>query len=190
LIRVNIDSAELERHLKTSPARATWASREAFLMAGGHFRKKLKADIEGGKISGPKSKHPVTVAEGPKRGGGPVSFLGRFVRFTVGKSKGLLILKLGFLPGKIRFKAGDQRITIPAVAKIHEFGKRFKVTAKMKRFLASIGYPIKRATRYFTVPARPMIEPFYNREKSNIPGYVEKRFFEKFFGNQRPDIRI
>ncbi len=189
-ISVKVHDKELIRSFKVSPKRANWANREAFKMAGGHFRKKLRRDIEMGKIGGPKAVNPLTRMKGPKHRGNAVSYLGRLVRFKVGLSKGQMLLRLGFLPDKSRFKFAGKSITIPTLGKIHEFGKRFRVTPQMKRYLAAIGFPIKKSTRFFSIPARPMIGPFFNREKNNFPKYINKRFFQKFLGKGRPDIRI
>lgn len=186
MIKVQIHDEELKRHLKQSPARANWANREAFKMSGGHFKKKLRSDIEQGKTGGPQGLHPL------KKGSQltPLHRLGRMVRFTVGKYKGNIRLLIGFLPGKKKFRFGDKTITIPALAAIHEGGKRFKITTAMRRFFAAAGRPLRRSTKYLTIPARPMVEPFYNRERQNIPAYIKKRFYEKFFGKQRPDLGV
>ncbi len=199
-ISVKVHDKELIRSLKVSPKRAKWATREAFKMAGGHFRKKLRKDIEKGRIGGSRKKSPITSKANTSganwnllghRGKGPLYFMGRLIRFKVGMSKGQLLLRLGFLPSKSRFKFHGKSATIPAIAKMHEFGKRIRITPEMRRkFFPAVGHPVKKSTRFFTIPARPMIGPFFNREKNNFPKYIRERFFQKFLGKDRPDIRI
>lgn len=195
IIDVTIHDEELKRYLKKSPARADWAAGEAFSMAGGHFKWKLRKDIQAGRIGGPKgSPHPL--GKRRKKSLSPLYNLGIWARFRNRKRQGQWRLLIGFLnvPG-IKFRFGDKRLTIPAVAKMHENGRRIRVTKKMRGMIggrsAAEGFkPLKKSTRYLNIPARPMVGPFYNREKNNIQKYVRKRFFEKFFSKQRPDLGV
>ena len=191
MIQVQIHDEELKRFLKKSPARAGWANREAFAMAGGHFKNKLRADIERGKVGGPKGLSPVKKKR-RKKELSPLYNLGRWTRFKVGIYRGDVRLLIGFLNvkgKKIRF--GDRLLTIPAFVELHEHGKRIEVTPDMRRrFFPASGHPLRKTTTHITIPARPMVEPFYNREKNNIPKYIKKRFFEKFFGKQMPKLGV
>lgn len=190
--KVKIDYTHMLKNTNRSVERVKWAKREAFRMAGGHFRKELRKDIEAGNIGGPQA---LTAMQGKLRKSrkdrGPLAWLGRLVRFKVGRAQGKLKVEVGFLPIKrIRFQFGNRSLTVPAFAKIHEYGKRVRVTEAVRRRFAAMGFPIKKATKYFNIPARPMIGPFFARTRKQAPNYIERRFWEKFLGSGRPDLKI
>lgn len=60
----------------------------------------------------------------------------------------------------------------------------------MRKKAAAMGRPIKKSTKFLKIPARPMIGPFWKQIKHEIPKYVEKRFFQKFFSKEEPRLKI
>jgi hypothetical protein len=188
MFSVKIDDSQVKKFVKESPRRADWALREALSMAGGHYRKDLRKSIEQGKIGGPKGLHPLTKGKRKNRRS-PLYALGKLVRFKVSRIKKTNFrLWFGFLGGGKRYFR--QKLTSLQVAKIHEGGKRIRVTPAMRRKAAAMGHPIKKSTRFIQIPARPMIEPFWQKIKAGLPGYVEKRFFQKFFSKENPRLGI
>jgi len=188
MFSVKIDDSQIMKFARKSPARADWALRESFKMAGGHYRKKLRAAIEQGRVGGKKELHPLTTGKRKKQRS-PLYALGKLVRFRVSRiQKTQFRLWFGFLGGGKRFF--KQKLTALQVAKIHEGGKRIRVTPAMRRRAAAMGHPIKKTTRFLKIPARPVIEPFYRKVKAGLPGYIERRFFEKFFSKQNPRLKI
>jgi len=188
MFSVKIDDRQIKRFVKTSPQRADWALREAFSMAGGHYRKELRADIEQGRIGGPKELHPLTEGK-RKKPRSPLYSLGKMVRFKVSRIKKTRFrLWFGFLGGGARYFR--QQLTALQVAKMHEYGKRIRITPAMRRKAAAMGSPIKKSTRYLEIPARPMIGPFWRKVKAGLAGYIEKRFFQKFLSKENPRIGL
>jgi hypothetical protein len=163
-VKVEIDDKQIMDFCKKSPKRAQWAMSEALKMAGGHYRKKMRAFIEGGGENW-KALHPVT-----KKGKSPLFNLGKMVGFKYGKSKGAQRVQIGFFgkrPAKLARELG--------------YGKKLKITEGIRGFFARRGVFLKKTTKYITLPARAIIEPFWRKITSTAPAYIEKRFFEKFF---------
>jgi len=194
VFQIKIDDSQIRRFLKVSPQRAEWSLKEALKMTGGHYRKALQQDIRHGRIGGDKTLNPIT-ERGRDRRKPPLFNLGSMTRFRVSKSRkaGGLMLRVGFLNiGKL--KVGTKSVV--AVAKIHEEGKRIRVTPKMRKFFAREkhenrgGAYLKKSTKFLTIPKRPIIEPFWRRYRNEIPRYLERRFFQKFFSKENARLRI
>jgi hypothetical protein len=207
MFSVKIDERQIQKFLRRSPRRARWANAEALKMTGGHLRKSIRAFIEaGGKGWPPLS--PLTAAG--KKHQSPLYFLGRLVRFKYGVSRGRQRVRIGFFPTRTltkrqRLKTGRRyavastqarraqfqrsfNMTHQALARLHEFGRRRRVTARMRGYFAYTGRPLKKITKVLTIPARPMIGPVFRAQRREIPRYYAARFFQKFFGNQKPRL--
>jgi hypothetical protein len=189
MFTVHIDDKQIKRFMKKSPARALWSMREGLKMTGGHYRKVLKQDIQKGRIGGPRHLDPWTT-EGRSRKP-PLYKLAQLVRFKVGKSAkaGGLRCWIGFLQSGKKVMGGKV-MTIPKIAQMHQEGARIRVTPGMRKKAAMMGQPLKKTTRWIQLPKRPIIEPFWRRNKQRIPKYLEKMFFKKFFGKGNPGLEI
>ena len=172
-MRIEIDDKQIMRFAEKSPKQAEWAMKEALKMCGGHFRKKMRAFIETGGPGNwaPLSKVTTKLKDDAPRT--PLFGLGRFVRFRYGKSKGVPRVWIGFQKGVAR------------IAREMQAGKKKRITPELRKYLASKGIYLRKGTKFINIPARPIIEPFWQREKGNIGNYVEKRFFEKFFSKTK-----
>jgi hypothetical protein len=209
LFKIKIDDSQVMDFVRKSPVRARWANAEALKMTGGHYRKEIRSFIErGGR--GWKWLHPVTRRKGRKKG--PLYLLGRMVRFKYGTYRGTQRVQIGFFPTRTlkkreRIKTGRrysvrgahkerarmQRnlgMTDQALARLHEYGKRRRVTPRMRRRMAAVGLPLRKKTRMLETPARPMIGPVFEKRKREIPRYYEQRFFQKFFSGEKPLLKI
>jgi len=176
MIKVQVDDRQIKEFFQKSPARSQWAMKEALSMAGGHYRKILREYIEKGGESWPPLK-PVTQA-GKTGRKTPLFGMGKMVRFKVGKVKGILSASVGFLAKGL-----------PKIARIHEAGKRIRVTPGLRGMFAARGFPLRAITKWLQVPKRPMIDWLWERHVSKDAGdYVEKRFFEKFFSDEKEKI--
>lgn len=181
MISIEIDDKQITEFFKTSPRRADWAMKEALSMAGGHFRNKLRDYIEAGGQGWPKL-HPATRKARGRRGSTPLYGMGRFVRFQVGKVKGITTATIGWVKGKGRQALSPKTLKgIKKVGRISETGKRVKVTPGLRYVFIRRGFPLRPETKWLQVPARPMIEWLWKKIQREAGPYVEKRFFEKFF---------
>ena len=178
-MRIEIDDRQILDFARKSPARAEWAMREALKMCGGHFRKKMRAFIETG---GPGDWPPLNPVTRRLRHGvvqrTPLFGLGRFVRFRYGKSKGIPRVWIGFHGG------------VSKIVRAVQVAKKTRVTPQIREYFARRKIYLRKSTKFINTPARPIIEPFWSREEKNIAGYVEKRFFEKFFGEEKPKLGL
>jgi len=160
--------------MKTSPKRADWAMREALLATGGHLRKKIIEFIAKGGAGWPPLS-PATLKMKRKLLGqhkfstNPLEIFMRLVRYKVGKSKGSLVMTVGFFNTRGWFKK-YYGIGAATIARLHEKGAR--------------------SSRYGRRPMRPMIGPVWRKERSKIPGYVERKFFANFFSSKNPRLKI
>jgi hypothetical protein len=169
------------------PKRAKWAMREAVAMAGGHYRKRIRAFIEGGG-RGWKPLNPITgrIKSGRKT---PLYNLGKLVRFKV-PGGAQPRTQIGFFPQSKRGNAAWNKKergrfkdffggTAAALARKHEFGKTYPVTPAKRRLMAALGAPLKPTTKHVTVPARPMIGPVWREESPGMRDYVGNAFWKK-----------
>jgi len=177
MMMVKIDDLQLRQFLKNSPKRAKWAVKESFLMAGGHYRARLRAFVES-QIAGLVKLHPVT-EKGRKGGAAPLHNIGKWVSFKYGIRERMQTVRIGWI-GK-----GQQAM----IRKLF-YGKRFRATPKIRALFHYRGVHLKKTTKMLEAPKRPALDMFFKKEERGMLKYFEKRFFEKFFGNQRPDIRI
>ena len=165
---------------KKSPARAKWAIAEALKMCGGHYRKKLRAYIEGG---GENWKPLSEVARRVKMDSGnthmtPLYGLAQFVRFTYGVRKGAHRVTLGFI-GKIA-----------KVARSAQYGGRRRVSDSRRKFLHGKGIHLKPTTKFLNIPRRLIIEPFWKKHSHGMAKYIEEKFFDKFFSKAKSGLKL
>lgn len=52
------------------------------------------------------------------------------------------------------------------IAAVHEFGLNIKVTDKMRRYLAAIGYPLKASTMYIRIPERSFLRAGWDENEA------------------------
>lgn len=198
------NTKDLEDLTERYPHRVKWATGEAIKMSGGHIRKKIRNFIE----SGGRGWKPLSPITRKSRGGStrsPLYNLGKLVRFKYRGGKNPRV-RIGFFTatrrGKIGFSKRERErfksnfgMTPQALAKKHEFGKRVRIThAKRSELLFAgikAGMPLRKKTKFVTIPARPMIGPIFRQEKGRIPKYVEEKFWQKMnsrgglFGEER-----
>ena len=143
VLTVRHNDKDLQHFLKASPKRAALALRASMTKTGNFYRKKMQGDIENATY---KKLHPASKSihgAGKK----PLELFARLVRFRVSRSRKQqkLILKIGFMPTRIRGRAvriGRQKLTPARVATILERGRRQRLTDKWRRLLAARGYPV------------------------------------------------
>ena len=177
MINIKIDNSQIQKFFKRSPKRAEWAMKEALSMTGGHVRKDFKQFVES-QMSGMTPLHPVTKA-GRKAKTSPLYGLGKMISFKYGKSKGVQQVRIGWL-GKGQ----------PALVRKLFYGKRFRATPKIRALFHHRGVHLKKGTKMLEIPKRDVIGAFWRRKARQIPAYVERRFFEKFFGKGNPGLKI
>lgn len=171
MIKVKIDDSQIMDFVEKSPARSRWAMSEALKMTGGHFRKKLRKFIESGGENWPAG-HPLL-----SRGRTPLYGMGALVRFKYGKFKGNQRVQVGFFERQVA-----------KIARNVGYGRRVRVTEGLREYFIRRKVYLKKTTKTLTVPARPIFDPFLRREERNMLAYMEKRFFEKFFGKEKSKI--
>ena len=175
------------------PKRTKWAMKETMAMTGGHIRKKVRTFIERGGAAWPPLA-PTTRHLKGRRARSPLQAMAQLVRFKAVGGKNPRV-RIGFFTATKRGNAAWNRRergrfkaffggTPAAMAKKHEYGKRYRITRSKRRQLlvsaiATGMKPLKKSTKFITVPKRPMIGPVFRREKNDIPKYVARRFWEK-----------
>lgn len=180
MIQITINDKQILDFAKKSPARTRWASGESLKMCGGHYRKKLRAYIEGGGENwAPLSETSKRI----KRDSGnshtsPLYGLAQFVRFIYRKHKGAQSVHVGFM-GKIA-----------RIARLAQYGGKRRVTDSRRRFLHKKGIHLKKTTKFINVPRRLIVVPFLKKYGNGMPAYMEKKFFLKFFSKEKPGLKI
>lgn len=179
------------------PKRAKWAMGEAVAMAGGHYRKIIRTFIErGGRGWKPLSSLYLRSSKKQGATSRPLKNLAQLARFRAVKGQNPRV-QIGFFPQQQRGQAGWNKKerkrfkdffggTPAALAAKHEFGARYRVTARKQRMMAAMGMPLKKSTRYVTIPARPMIGPIFRQEEANMPAYVGGAFWKKMTSSEGP----
>ncbi|MBN2568130.1 MAG: hypothetical protein JXB42_01735 [Deltaproteobacteria bacterium] len=180
MIKIRIDDSQIMDFAKKSPQRARWATAESLKMGGGHTRKKMREWIEKGGENWPPLSHPTKkLAEAQHRSERtPLFGLGRFVRFKYSNRGGNQQVRIGFM-----------NTVVTRIAKTVQYGKRIRVTPSLREHFARRKIFLRKSTTYLNVPPRPIIEPFWRREERETLNYIEKKFFEKFFSKQKPNLR-
>lgn len=192
-LKIHWHDQELRAFMDRWPKRTRWAMKEAMEMTGGHMRKKIRAFIESGGQGWP----PLSPTTRARKGGGhrsPLYKLAQLVRFKATGGKNPRV-RIGFFTATKRGKTAWNRRqrerfkgffggTPAALAKKHEFGKRVRVTPQMRRGLiksaAAVNIaPIRKSTKYFTIPRRPMIGPVFRKERARLPEYLGDKFWQK-----------
>ena len=174
MFTVKIDDRQLQDFTKRSPKRARWALSEALKATGAHLRKLIVAHMKQG--GGWPSLAESTVERKQKYGGRatkfrvhPLELFQHLVRFRFGRNRGNPRVRVGFFNTKSWFKS-FYGAGAALIARLHEKG------------LSS--------PRYGRRPRREMIEPVWNRERSRIPGYLEKKFFKNFFSRKKSGLKF
>lgn len=168
MISIKIDDGQIQKFFKDSPKKARWAMKEALSMVGGHVRKGLKEYVET-QTAGMVPLHPVTV-KGRTGGAAPLHNISKWVSFKYGMRAGIQQVQIGWI--------GSQGKT--SIIKKLFYGKRFRASDKIRALFHRRGVHLKKSTKMLAVPARPALDAFWSKKSSEIPAYVEKRFFEKF----------
>ena len=63
------------------------------------------------------------------------------------------------------------------LAQKHAKGFKIPVTPKTRKFLFALGFPIKKDTTELESPARPIIEPVFEKEEKNVFANIETKFY-------------
>lgn len=201
MMRVVIDTTEIDRYLTQSPRRTVWASREALNMAGGHMRKEMSAEIRSrGGGSWPVLKQPKA---GYFKDMTPLQALSTMVRFNVSKvQRTYYCMKVGFFHKKIYDQSSAQyqrykqrfksrfKMTPAALAKIHEYGRTQRVTKKVRRKMAAAGWHLKASTHRLVTPVRSIVGAVWKREGPKLGSYIEEKFLYQFIINKSKGPRV
>jgi len=176
MFEVKIDDSQVIKFTRKSPRRADWAMSEALKALGGHIRKEIIEQID--RAAGWPRLAEATIkrkrtygGRGARTRGKPLQIFKRLVRFRYSRSRkyGTQRVRIGIFNTKGWFKQ-YYGVGAAVIARLHETGRM--------------------SAKYGKRPARPMIEPVWRRERSNIPRYVESKFFQVFFSKRRPGLKM
>jgi hypothetical protein len=184
-IRMETDD-RAQAMLKLFPQFAEHAETSAVKSAGNEMRARMRRFIETGGEGWP-AIGPFT-RETRKSRGGPLAFLGRFIRYRFSRRGGAAQVTLGVATisaaRRARLKqaraAGrmsrGELLTPLLMFRKAEKGKTYRVTARMRRAMAALGMPIRKGTETIQVPRRPIFEPVWRRERDRISSFLLERY--------------
>ncbi len=184
-IRMETDDRALAM-LKLFPQFADRAETSAVKSTGNEMRARMRRFIETGGEGWP-AIGPFT-RETRKSAGGPLAFLGRFIRYRFSRRGGAAQVTLGVATTsaarRARLKevraAGrmtrGEIITPLLMFQKAEKGKEYRVTARMRRAMAALGMPIRKGTEEIEVPKRPIFDLVWRREKDRIGRFLLDRY--------------
>lgn len=64
------------------------------------------------------------------------------------------------------------------LVKKHAEGFKVRLTPRARKFLFALGFPIKKETKSFEVPARPIIDPVFDKEQSKVFPNISAKFLK------------
>lgn len=197
MIEINIDYNDqvLQRKLRRLPELMQRATNSALSSMGWWISRELRNYIEYGYVKGP-ALHPFTLGykqrvtkEGKavlakrRAHGGPLSWMGKFARYAVWGEGQNTTLAIGYgKSGKGEKLASREQLNNPLLtmyARKHEYGRRIRVTDKMRGMFAKAGYPLKKMTTYITIPRRPTISVIEKYVKPQAPRRFKEKFIER-----------
>lgn len=145
------------------------AARKNAIMLVREIRNGIRTQSPGGKIFTPL--HEITIKEKlSMKGIGSVKSNQALIRH------GDLIKLLSFEVNQdgsfwVGYKSGDTNksgVSIEMIASLMEAGFTVKVTDKLRKYFAAKGTPLKYSTTHLDIPARPFLEPVFDKLKDNI----------------------
>jgi hypothetical protein len=168
-----------------------WAAKEALGYVGAKGRKEVRSHILRGGSGWQRSAKKSGV--GWTREKQPLRSLASMVIYTVGKSKGMhrVTIKPGLRGAKGKEwlgrmgkahtagKVKREKITPMSLFKKAEYGKRYRVTKKMRGYMAAIGMPLRKSTKQIIVPARPIFGPLWFKIRGQSWRWFEKKYYQK-----------
>lgn len=174
------------------------AAQTAVKIEGFRLSKALKADIRSGAPGG-RAFSPLSTIASIRRHGKNKSPLFRLaipVRYRVDYQGGNMTMQIGYInPGKGKgLSKSWQRL-----AMLHQAGGKIPVTEDMRKALAAIGAHMKRnkanrskanvfflkpTTTHINIPARPIIEPFWDAHKQETEQNIVTNFYRKMQGER------
>lgn len=87
-------------------------------------------------------------------------------RYTYDKD--MMVSEIGFLSGR---SPGATTV----LAKKHALGFNVPVTPRSRRWAFALGFPLKKGTSRLNIPARPVVGPVFEKERSRIVGNVQTK---------------
>lgn len=184
-IRMETDDRALAM-LKLFPQFAKRAETSAVKSAGNEMRGRMRRFIETGGEGWP-AIGPFTRAI-RKSTGGPLAFLGRFIRYRFSRRGGAAQAVLGVMTVSAARRAKlkeiraasrmtrNELLTPLLMFRKAEQGREYRVTARMRRAMAALGMPIRKGTETIEVPRRPIFELVWRREKDHIGRFLLERY--------------
>ncbi len=166
----------LQRDLDSYDKKRIKAARTAVKVEGFRLMKALKSDIKagapGGRPFSPLTKM-ATYRRGRNRKKPPLYRLAVPVRYRTDYRKGHMDMTIGFVDP---YKGPKLSKSWKKIAKLHQSGGRVPVTSSMEKALRLMGarmkkrkitrkvanvFFLKKSTTHFDIPARPIIDPFW-----------------------------
>lgn len=188
-IKMDIDD-RVTALLNAFPQFAKRAEASALKSAGHKLYGSMRRFIESGGEGWP-AIGPFTRAT-RKSEGGPLHFLGRFIRYRFSRRGGTAQLVMGVLStpaarrAKLREAAAARGLKTEVLTPLVMFrkaeeGRTYRVTRRMRRAMAALGMPIREETKKLEVPKRPIFEPVWRREKERIPSFLLERYMNAMY---------
>ena len=172
--------------LKLFPQFAKRAETSAVKSAGNEMRARMRRFIETGGEGWP-AIGPFT-RETRKSSGGPLAFLGRFIRYRFSRRGGTaqVVLGVATISAARRARLKETRaagrmtrgeiLTPLLMFRKAEQGREYRVTARMRRAMAALGMPIRKGTEAIEVPRRPIFEAVWRKERDRMSSFLLERY--------------
>ena len=161
-IDVRPETDEVLQYLKKHPRWLNRARKSAIASIAWNMQQAIRSQFETGEG------WPAVKFKG-KEG---MQFLGRFVRYRVVAGR-----KAWLFMGKAN-KARRADPWLAAVSRKHEYGRTVRVTKKVRKKMAALGYPLRKTTRSLTIPPRPAFHKIWHEWEPRIPGEFERKFLD------------
>ena len=80
------------------------------------------------------------------------------------------MMSIGFI------QSGGVSQSMIKLAGMHAKGFKTKISAKSRKMMFALGFPVKKSTTTLETPARPVIDPVFRQEEGNIMSNIEDKF--------------
>lgn len=174
------------------------AAQTAVKVEGFRLSKELKDEIRSGSPGG-RSFSPLSAIASMRRYGKNKSPLFRFaipVRYRVNYQNGAMSMDIGFVDPSKGARISKSWVRL---AQLHQAGGKLPVTEDMRKGLAAVGARMKRGkanrskahvfflkptTTHVDIPARPIIDPFWDAHKHEAENNIALNFYRKMRGER------
>lgn len=202
--------SKLQKAVKAESKRQNKALERAIRVEGYRIRKEMKEEMRAGAPGGqrfaplsfiarrasarPRPNNPLTAKTDPWGIGHGGYSMANAIRYGV-KSRSPFSLAIGWTDADVagRYKLSE---SWKRLARIHQKGFTRGVTEFQRRWLANRGaalgtieggrtpFFLKKSTRYFHTPARPVIDPYWRKHKGESLRNIRSNFLRKLKGER------